>query len=75
MTNLDIWQGHEVLGDVNNKLVHESRSNVESIHGVVQVVSKRNSSIIVYHPSQVLFNLYDQSRNTHFSNLHEFKLH
>lgn len=37
--DLDVRQGHEVLGDVNNKLVHESRGNVESFHGVVKVVS------------------------------------
>jgi hypothetical protein len=40
---LDIRQAHEVLGDVNNKLVHESRSNVETIHVVVQVVPKAQS--------------------------------
>lgn len=41
MTNLDVWQGHEVLGNVNNKLVHESWSNVEPTHGVVYAVSKK----------------------------------
>jgi hypothetical protein len=37
---LDVRQGHEVLGDVNNKLVHEGRCNVKTIHVVVQVVPK-----------------------------------
>jgi len=37
---LDVGQGHEVLGDVNNKLVHESRSNVITILHVVEVVPK-----------------------------------
>jgi hypothetical protein len=36
--SLDVRQSQEVLGDVNNKLVHESRSNVKPIHHVVQVV-------------------------------------
>ena len=36
--HLDVGQVHEVLGDVNNKFVHESGSDVESIHGVVEVV-------------------------------------
>ena len=40
MRYLDVRQGHEVLGDVNNKLVHECRSNIETIHVVVQVVPK-----------------------------------
>lgn len=31
LRNLDIWEGQEVLGDVNNQLVHESRSNVVTI--------------------------------------------
>jgi len=34
---LDVGQGHEVLGNVNNKFVHKSWSNVKSIHVVVQV--------------------------------------
>jgi len=29
--NLDVGKGHEVLGDVNDQLVHESGSNVEAI--------------------------------------------
>lgn len=37
---LDVGKSHEVLGDVNNELVHESRSNVKTIHSVVQVVPK-----------------------------------
>lgn len=36
--DLDVREGHEVLGDMNYKLVHEGRRNVESIHGVVKVV-------------------------------------
>lgn len=43
--NLDVWQGHEILGNVNNKLVHESRSNVESIHGVVHVIPKKKKTV------------------------------
>jgi hypothetical protein len=46
---LDVRQGHEVLGDVNNKLVHEGRCNVKTIHVVVQVVPKEWSNIrIIY---------------------------
>ena len=41
--DLDVRQAHEVLGDMNNKLVHESRSNVETIHVVVQVVPEAQS--------------------------------
>lgn len=41
-TDLDVRQVHEVLSDVNNKLVHESRSNVETILHVVHVVPKRS---------------------------------
>lgn len=37
--HLNARQTHEVLGDVNNKFVHESRGNVETIHVVVEVVS------------------------------------
>jgi len=37
-TCLDVRQGHEVLGDVNNKLVHKSRSNVKTVHVVIQVI-------------------------------------
>jgi len=37
-TCLDVGQGHEVLADVNNKLVHKSRSNVKTVHVVIQVV-------------------------------------
>jgi len=37
-TCLDVWQGHEILGDVNNKLVHKSRSYVQTVHVVIQVV-------------------------------------
>jgi len=39
-TNADVRHGHEVLGDVKYKLVHESRSDVETIHAVVQVASE-----------------------------------
>lgn len=42
--DLDVGQCHEVFGDVNNKLVHESWGNVESIQLVVQVVPKINYS-------------------------------
>ena len=40
VTYLNVREGHEVLADVNNKLVHEGRCNVQTIYGVVQVVSK-----------------------------------
>ena len=43
VTCLDVGQGHEVLGDVNNKLVHKSRSNVKTVHVVVQVVPETPS--------------------------------
>jgi hypothetical protein len=32
---LDVGQGHEVLRDVNDELVHESRGNVVAILDVV----------------------------------------
>lgn len=38
LTDLDVGQCQEVLGDVNNKFVHESRSNVETVQFVVQLV-------------------------------------
>lgn len=38
-TNLNVWQVEEVLGDVNNKLVHECRSDVKPIHVVIKVES------------------------------------
>lgn len=41
---LDVGQGHEVLGDVNNKLVQKSWSNVETILHVVKVVPKLRST-------------------------------
>lgn len=37
--NPDVRHGHEVFGDVKYKLVHESRSDVETMHAVVQVAS------------------------------------
>jgi hypothetical protein len=39
LTNLNVWQAQEVLGDVNNNLVHERGSNVKSIHVVIKVES------------------------------------
>lgn len=36
--DLDVRQVHEVLGDVHDKLVHESWCDVVSVHGVVEVV-------------------------------------
>jgi len=41
VTNLDVRQGHEVFSDVNHKLVHESWSYVETVLGVIHVVSER----------------------------------
>lgn len=35
---LDAGKAHEVLGDVNNQFVHESRSNVQTTHVVVDVI-------------------------------------
>jgi hypothetical protein len=40
VTNLDVRQGHEVFGDMDHKLVHESWSYVETIHNVIHVVSE-----------------------------------
>lgn len=40
VTNLDVRQGHEVFGDVNHKLVHESWSYVETVLFVIQVISE-----------------------------------
>lgn len=34
--DLNVRQSHEVLGEVNNELVHESRGDVEPIQLVVQ---------------------------------------
>ena len=39
VTYFNVRQGHEVFGDVNNKLVNESRGNVETIH-VTMLLSK-----------------------------------
>jgi hypothetical protein len=36
--HLDVWQGHEVLGDVDDELVHEGRRDVVAVHGVVEAV-------------------------------------
>jgi hypothetical protein len=36
--HLDVWQGHEVLGEVDNELVHEGRGDVQAVQGVVHVV-------------------------------------
>jgi hypothetical protein len=36
--HLDVWQGHEVLGEVHNELVHEGRGDVQAVQGVVHVV-------------------------------------
>ena len=44
--NLDVGQGHVVFDEVNNKLVRESKGNVESIHVVVQVVLTKSSTEI-----------------------------
>lgn len=34
--DLDLWQVHEVLGNVDGKLVKESRGNVETLLNVVE---------------------------------------
>ena len=36
---LDVWQAHEVLGEVDHELVHEALGYVETIHHVVEAVS------------------------------------
>lgn len=45
--NLDVWEVHEVFGNVNNKLIHESRSNVISIHAIIKIVSVKSISTLV----------------------------
>ncbi len=46
--NLDVGKGHEVLGDVNNKLVHKGRGNVKAVHVVVQVVlAKAGANVLI----------------------------
>jgi hypothetical protein len=44
--NLDIGQAHEILSNVNHKLVHEGRGNVEPILHIVEVIPVPNSNKI-----------------------------
>ena len=59
---LDVRQGHEVLGDVNNKLVHESRSNVKSIHAIFQV-TKTDMMIITNTKSETVSFFHTKKKN------------
>jgi hypothetical protein len=43
---LDIGQAHEILSNVNHKLVHEGRGNVEPILHIVEVIPVPNSNKI-----------------------------
>uniref|UniRef100_A0A8R7Q3E2 Uncharacterized protein n=1 Tax=Triticum urartu TaxID=4572 RepID=A0A8R7Q3E2_TRIUA len=36
--DLDVGECHEVLGEVDDELVHERRGDVQPVHGVVEVV-------------------------------------
>jgi hypothetical protein len=39
---LNVWKIHEILSNVNHKLVHEGRGNVEPINHVVKVKAAQN---------------------------------
>jgi uncharacterized Zn finger protein len=44
---LNVRQAHEIFGDMNHKLVHESWSYVKPIHVVIQVVSETHNSAVL----------------------------
>jgi len=44
---LNVRQVHEVLGDVNNKLVHKALGYVISVHFVVQTVPENHYHLYV----------------------------
>ncbi len=43
---LNVWKIHEILSNVNHKLVHEGRGNVEPILHIVEVIPVPNSNKI-----------------------------
>ena len=59
---LNVWQVHEVLGDVNNKLVHEFPGYIKSFHRVVHVVPEN----YYHHYVKILGNPFTTSHNYDF---------